>query len=53
MIKLLLIVLIVVFLYTVFVKKVHIDFNSFLHRGFKKKDNAFGLYCYTGKQGKR
>lgn len=31
---------------------VSIDFKSFFRRGFKKIDNDFGLYCYTGKQGK-
>lgn len=29
-----------------------IDFKSFFRKGFKKVDNDFGLYCYTGKQGK-
>lgn len=26
--------------------------GSFCKRGFRKNDNKFGLYCYTGKQGK-
>lgn len=30
--------------------KLHIDFRSLFLRGFEKKDNKFGLYCYTGKQ---
>ena len=29
-----------------------IDFKSFVKKGFCKNDNDFGLYCYTGKQGK-
>lgn len=29
----------------------HIDFKSFLKKGFKKVDNAYGLFVYTGKQG--
>lgn len=28
-----------------------IDFKSLFKKGFKKIDNYFGLYCYTGKQG--
>lgn len=36
----------------VFTNKLYIDFKSFLARGFKKFDNAFGLFAYTGKQGK-
>lgn len=39
-------------LYFIFVNKIHIDFKSFFRKGFKKIDNAFGLFCYTGKQGK-
>lgn len=35
----------------VIVDKISIDFKSFFHKGFKKNDNVFGLYCYTGKQG--
>ena len=32
--------------------KIHIQWNTFFRHGFKKIDNAFGLYCYVGKQGK-
>lgn len=32
--------------------KIHIDFKTFFKKGFKKIDNSFGLFCYTGKQGK-
>ena len=28
-----------------------VDLKSFIRKGFKKIDNAFGLFCYTGKQG--
>lgn len=35
-----------------FVEKIHVDFQTFLKKGFEKVDNKFGLYCYTGKQGK-
>lgn len=31
--------------------KLVIDFNSFIHKGFKKSTSKFGLYLYTGKQG--
>lgn len=32
--------------------KIHINWNTFFRKGFKKRDNTFGLYCYVGKQGK-
>lgn len=32
--------------------RLSVDLKSFFKRGFKKIDNAFGLFCYTGKQGK-
>lgn len=40
------------FIFFIFNNKIHIDFKSFFKRGFKKIDNDFGLFCYTGKQGK-
>ena len=46
------ILLIIFILYFKFYLKIHIDIKSFFRRGFKKYDNAFGLFCYTGKQGK-
>ena len=46
------IVLIVYFLFLFFNEKIHIDIKTFFKKGFKKIDNSFGLYCYTGKQGK-
>ena len=35
-----------------FIEKVHVDFRTFFKKGFEKLDDKFGLYCYTGKQGK-
>ena len=32
--------------------KIHIQWDTFFKKGFKKLDNTFGLYCYVGKQGK-
>lgn len=49
------ILLIILFLLLIFVcfrMNLKIDFKSFFRKGFKKLDNDFGLYCYTGKQGK-
>lgn len=45
--------LIFAFLIFYYIKKIHlnIDFKSFFRKGFKKIDSAYGLYCYTGKQG--
>lgn len=44
-----LLILIVFFLYIIVVKKVKIDIKSFFKKGFKKIDNAFGVYCFTRK----
>lgn len=46
------IIFIILIIKFIFVDKIHIDLKSFFKRGFKKIDNAFGLYCYCGKQGK-
>lgn len=48
----LIILFICVLIYKIITLKIHIDFKTFLKRGFKKKDNKFGLFCYCGKQGK-
>lgn len=45
-------ILLFLIIYKVIVDKIHIDFKSFFRKGFKKLDNKFGLFCYTGKQGK-
>lgn len=45
-------IFIVVFFKVVISNKLYIDFKSFFCKGFKKFDNAFGLFAYTGKQGK-
>lgn len=43
---------IVIFIFYIFFNnKLHIDFKSLFKKGFEKKDNKFGLYTYTGKQG--
>ncbi len=47
-----LVLILIIILYFVFNKKIYIDFKSFFCKGFKKYDNAFGLFAYTGKQGK-
>ena len=41
------------FVFMLYIIKNHIrvDFPSFFKKGFKKLDNKFGLFCYTGKQG--
>jgi len=44
---------IIILLYKfLFIDKVRVDAKTFLKKGFRKVDNAFGLFCYTGKQGK-
>lgn len=47
-----LLLILIFFVFFIFNNKIHIDFKSFFKRGFKKIDNDFGLFCYTGKQGK-
>lgn len=47
-------IFVIVFVYfIIFVFRSHlkIDWKSLFKQGFSKKDNAFGLYTYTGKQG--
>ena len=47
-------IFIIIFVYFslyVFNNHLHVDWKSLLKTGFSKKDNAFGLYTYTGKQG--
>lgn len=53
--KLLIFCIVFFILYLIFylnTNAIHIDFKSFFRKGFQKVDNQFGLYCYTGKQGK-
>lgn len=45
------IIVLVYFITFVFSNHLHIDWKSLFKVGFSKKDNAFGLYTYTGKQG--
>ena len=52
MIKLLIFIVVITLLYYCFTQHLHINFKSFFKKGFKKYDNDFGLYCFTGKQGK-
>ena len=46
------IVLVFTLIYYIFSNHLTIDFKSLFYKGFAKTDNDFGLYCYTGKQGK-
>lgn len=44
-------IVLVYFITFVFRSHLHIDWKSLFKVGFSKKDNSFGLYTYTGKQG--
>lgn len=48
-----LIIIGIVYLIFIFKAQLHlsIDWKSLYRKGFKKIDNAFGLFCYCGKQG--
>lgn len=48
-----LLVFFVIFFIFLYIKNnhLHIDFKSFFKKGFKKKDESFGVYVYTGFQG--
>lgn len=46
------IILSVYLIYIIIHLHLHIDWRTLLKKGFAKNDNKFGLYCYTGKQGK-
>ena len=39
------------FYYCKFIMHLSIDWKSLYRKGFKKIDNAFGVFCYCGKQG--
>lgn len=45
------IILIILLISYLITNKIHVDWKSLFKAGFSKNDNAFGLYCYTGKQG--
>lgn len=51
MFKTFLLILFFVIIYLKFVVKLSIDFKSLLRKGFKKRDNEYGLFAYCGKQG--
>lgn len=44
--------IIIYFILWLKMNSIHVDFKTFFRKGFQKIDNEFGLYCYTGKQGK-
>lgn len=43
--------IIIIFILKIKELNLHIDWKSFFRKGFKKLDNKFGIFCYTGKQG--
>ena len=47
------IVILILFLIFVILKKlkIHINWKSFLKKGFKKEVDEYGVYCFCGKQG--
>lgn len=49
---LILVAFFVYFMLYIIKNQIRVDFKSFFRKGFKKIDNKFGLFCYTGKQGK-
>lgn len=48
----LILIFIIIFIF-LYIKNnhLHIDFKSFFKKGFKKRDESFGVYVYTGFQG--
>ena len=46
------VLLFILFIFWCFSNKVKIKWKTFLKRGFSPKRGNFGVYCYTGKQGK-
>lgn len=51
MVKFILLFIIIYFFIFCFNNKLHISWKTFFKKGFPKKDDLFGLYVYTGKQG--
>lgn len=45
------ILIIMIIFFKIKEQKLNIDVESFTKKGFKKTDDAFGVYLYTGKQG--
>lgn len=45
-------IIIITLYYFKFIVKLSIDWKTLYRKGFKKIDNAFGLFAYCGKQGK-
>ena len=44
-------IIVIIFIIISQFKNLHIDFKSFLKKGFKISKDKFGLFCFTGKQG--
>ena len=44
-------IIVIIFIIFSQFKNLHIDFKSFLKKGFKISKDKFGLFCFTGKQG--
>lgn len=56
MLVIILVIIFILFFKYVISNHLHIDFASLFRRGFAKKDDKFGLYCYTrsaAEKGKR
>lgn len=51
MIKLIFFIFIITIIIKIYQLKLIVDVRSFFKRGFKKRNERFGLHCYTGKQG--
>lgn len=52
MIFVVLMLVLILILKFIIVDKIHINIRSFFRKGFAKNDDKYGVYCYTGKQGK-
>lgn len=51
MLKLIILILIICFIYYLITNKIKINIPSFFRKGIKLQKGAFGVYCYCGKQG--
>lgn len=50
--KIIVLFLIIFVIYLKTTLHLNIDVKSFFRKGFRKKDNQFGVFCYCGKQGR-
>ena len=52
MLKYIIYLILILLVFYIIKNHIKVKFKTFLRRGFTKTNNAYGVYCYCGKQGK-